>query len=78
MNVILTLLTDCPKKLKNSLFMVGEIGGNDYNYAFSQGKTLEEVMNEQVPVVIQVIKDTVRVSFFVQVYLLNCYVSFIA
>ena len=64
MNVILNFLTDCPKKLINSLFVVGEIGGNDYNYAFSQGKTLEEVMNEEVPVVIQVIKDTVRVSSF--------------
>lgn len=57
------LLTDCAKKLSNSLFIVGEIGGNDYNYAFSQGKTLEEVMNQVVPPVIQVIKDAVRVSF---------------
>ncbi|KAA8536827.1 hypothetical protein F0562_029305 [Nyssa sinensis] len=28
---------DCIEKLKNSLFMVGEIGGNDYNYALFQG-----------------------------------------
>ncbi|GFZ07071.1 SGNH hydrolase-type esterase superfamily protein [Actinidia rufa] len=33
---------DCIEKLKNALFMVGEIGGNDYNYALFQGKTMEE------------------------------------
>ncbi|GFY88996.1 hypothetical protein Acr_06g0009360 [Actinidia rufa] len=33
---------DCVEKLKNSLFMVGEIGGNDYNYALFQGKNMEE------------------------------------
>ncbi|KAK6149437.1 hypothetical protein DH2020_016962 [Rehmannia glutinosa] len=30
--------TDCVDKLENALFMVGEIGGNDYNYAFSKEK----------------------------------------
>ncbi|XVF04788.1 hypothetical protein REPUB_Repub05bG0115500 [Reevesia pubescens] len=47
---------DCFNKLKNALFMVGEIGGNDYNYALFQGKTLEEVTS-MVPKVIQAIKD---------------------
>ncbi|CAN8237336.1 unnamed protein product [Cochlearia groenlandica] len=31
---------DC---LKHTLFMVGEIGGNDYNYGFFQGKPMEEI-----------------------------------
>ena len=42
--------------------MVGEIGGNDYNYALFQGKTIEEVQNI-VPDVVRAIKEAVRVSF---------------
>ncbi|GMY17241.1 GDSL esterase/lipase At5g03980-like [Fagus crenata] len=38
--------------------MVGEIGGNDYNFAFLQGKTVEEV-RDMVPKVVQAIKDAV-------------------
>ncbi|KAI5587227.1 hypothetical protein POPTR_005G024300v4 [Populus trichocarpa] len=49
---------DCAEKLKNSLFMVGEIGVNDYTYAFFQGKIMEEVKN-MVPDVVQAIKDAV-------------------
>ncbi|KAF7137478.1 hypothetical protein RHSIM_Rhsim07G0189900 [Rhododendron simsii] len=33
---------DFSEKLKTSLFIVGEIGGDDYNYAFLEGKTIEE------------------------------------
>ncbi|KAJ0079540.1 hypothetical protein Patl1_22365 [Pistacia atlantica] len=47
---------DCHEKLKRSLFMVGEIGGNDYGYALFQGKTLEEV-TAMVSDVVQAIKD---------------------
>ena len=43
--------------------MVGEIGGNDYNYAFFQGKTIEEVRH-MVLEIVQAIKDVVNVSFF--------------
>ncbi|XP_057466267.1 acetylajmalan esterase-like [Actinidia eriantha] len=50
---------DCIEKLENALFMVGEIGGNDYNYALFQGKTMEEV-ESLVPDVVRVIKDAVR------------------
>ncbi|GLT94888.1 hypothetical protein SLE2022_126020 [Rubroshorea leprosula] len=49
---------ECSEKLKKSLFMVGEIGGNDYNYPFLQGKTFEEV-KALMPEVIQAIKDAV-------------------
>ncbi|XVE60417.1 hypothetical protein DITRI_Ditri05aG0127000 [Diplodiscus trichospermus] len=38
--------------------MVGEIGGNDYNYALFQGKSLEEVRT-MTPMIIQVIKEAV-------------------
>lgn len=57
------LSTDCrSEKLRNALFMVGETGGNDYNYALLQGKTIEEAKS-MVPEVVQVIIDAVRVSF---------------
>ncbi|WJZ99121.1 hypothetical protein VitviT2T_017594 [Vitis vinifera] len=35
--------TDCTKFLRKSLFLVGEIGGNDYNFAFLMGQTIEDV-----------------------------------
>ncbi|OMO86005.1 Lipase, GDSL [Corchorus olitorius] len=51
---------DCLKKNERGLFMVGEIGGNDYNYAlWNWGKTLEEA-EAMVPKVVQAIKDTVK------------------
>ena len=40
---LLLLYIDCAEKLGSALFMVGEIGGNDYNYAFFQGKSMEDV-----------------------------------
>lgn len=43
--------------------MVGETGGNDYNYALVQGKTTEEAHN-MVPEVVEIIKNAVRVSFW--------------
>ncbi|KAJ0080409.1 hypothetical protein Patl1_22352 [Pistacia atlantica] len=44
----------CHEKHKQSLFMVKEIGGNDYNYVLFQSKTLEEV-KAMVPDVVQAI-----------------------
>ncbi|KAM7481953.1 hypothetical protein LguiB_006536 [Lonicera macranthoides] len=49
---------DCAEKHRSSLFMVGEIGGNDINYALAQGKPIEEVRN-MVPVIVRAIKDAV-------------------
>ncbi|OEL36337.1 Acetylajmalan esterase [Dichanthelium oligosanthes] len=40
---------DCAKKLAGALFLVGEIGGNDYNYAFFQGIRSIEAMKAYVP-----------------------------
>ncbi|KAJ9180276.1 hypothetical protein P3X46_008544 [Hevea brasiliensis] len=50
---------DCVEKLKSSLFMVGEIGSNDYSYALSQGKTMEEVKT-MVPDVVGAIKEAIK------------------
>ncbi|XP_010918533.1 GDSL esterase/lipase At5g03980 isoform X2 [Elaeis guineensis] len=47
--------TDCAEKLKHALFLVGEIGGNDYNYAFFGGKSITEVMNYVPHVVTSII-----------------------
>ena len=51
---------DCNEKLRSALFFVGEIGGNDYNYALFQGKTIEEA-KDMVPDVVQTIKSAVEV-----------------
>ncbi|OMO94485.1 Lipase, GDSL [Corchorus capsularis] len=49
---------DCFRKLKTALFIVGEIGVNDYNYALNEGKSFEEV-GYLMPKVIQAIKEAV-------------------
>ncbi|XP_042483369.1 acetylajmalan esterase-like [Macadamia integrifolia] len=58
-----TCYPDCEEKIKRSIFFVGEIGGNDYNYAFFQRKTMDDLQNSLVPHVVQSIKTTVMVSF---------------
>ncbi|XP_047952214.1 GDSL esterase/lipase At5g03980-like [Salvia hispanica] len=45
---------DCTMKIENALFMFGTIGGNDYNYAFFEGKPIEEVRS-MVPQVVNTI-----------------------
>ncbi|XP_021732268.1 acetylajmalan esterase-like [Chenopodium quinoa] len=50
---------DCAEKLKNSLFVVGEIGSNDYYYALPQGKTMKDV-NGMVFDVVQAIIEGIR------------------
>ncbi|CAN4108741.1 unnamed protein product [Withania somnifera] len=49
---------DCPKYLEKSLFLVGEIG-DEFNYAVSQGKTLDD-LRRMVPDVVQAITDGVK------------------
>lgn len=51
--------TERVEKLENALFMVGEIGWNDYNYAIFQGKPMEE-LREMVPDVVAAIMDAAR------------------
>lgn len=45
----------------NALFLIGEIGGNDYNYPFFVHKNIEEV-KELVPLVISTISTTILVN----------------
>ncbi|XP_023645656.1 GDSL esterase/lipase At1g28580-like [Capsella rubella] len=50
--------TDCREMIGNALLIVGEIGGNDYNYGFLVGKTVEE-LKELVPLVISSISSVI-------------------
>ncbi|KAK6917664.1 GDSL lipase/esterase [Dillenia turbinata] len=50
---------DCASLFKKSLFIVGEIGGNDFNYPFFQGATIEQV-TPIVPLVIQAIVGAIK------------------
>ncbi|XP_020272813.1 GDSL esterase/lipase At5g03980-like, partial [Asparagus officinalis] len=50
---------ECAKKLRQSLVMMGEIGGNDYNYAFMAGKSIEQV-ESYVPYVVQTIVNATK------------------
>lgn len=50
---------DCLEKLKNSLFIIGEIGGDDYNYAFVEGKTIEDVKS-MIPKIVGAIITAVK------------------
>ncbi|XP_058771488.1 GDSL esterase/lipase At1g28590-like [Vicia villosa] len=49
----------CHDILKNSLFLVGEIGGNDFNYPLFIRKSIEEV-STYVPDVIKVITSSIN------------------
>lgn len=51
---------DCKNFLETALVMVGEIGVNDYNYAFLQGKS--ELVQSFIPKVVQQIGSTINVS----------------
>ncbi|CAL5412331.1 unnamed protein product [Camellia sinensis] len=42
---------DCKKLLRNSLVLMGEIGGNDYNHAFDSGRNIEEIQSFVPPVI---------------------------
>lgn len=61
--LFLGTLTDCKGFMGNSLFLVGEIGWNDYNHPFVQGKTIDEIRTF-VPNIIQVISSAITVSSF--------------
>ncbi|KAG2303822.1 hypothetical protein Bca52824_032473 [Brassica carinata] len=51
--------SDCRDMIENDLILMGEIGGNDYNYVFFVGKTIEEV-REFVPLVITTISSAIK------------------
>lgn len=48
------------KRLGKSLFLVGEIGGNDYNYVFLTGKSIKEV-ETYIPSVVDKIINVAKV-----------------
>ncbi|GMJ15950.1 hypothetical protein like AT1G31550 [Hibiscus trionum] len=50
--------SDCKELLRNSLIVMGEIGGNDYNYAFLQGIDAEEIRHF-VPLVVHTIAEAI-------------------
>ncbi|CAI9094319.1 OLC1v1030039C1 [Oldenlandia corymbosa var. corymbosa] len=50
---------ECQEELKNSLFLVGEIGGNDYNYGIVGNKSMAELYG-LIPEVVQTIVDAVK------------------
>ncbi|CAN4090840.1 unnamed protein product [Withania somnifera] len=60
-----TCFSDCRKNLKSSLFLVGEIGGNDFNYGLWQGKTMEELRRMVPDAVHTIIHGVKKVIGFV-------------
>lgn len=62
-NYFSSCLLDCPEKLNKSLFLVGEIGGNEFIYGLSQGKSMDE-SRKMVPEIVQTIIHGVEVSLF--------------
>ena len=63
MFVFLIFDPGCRKMLEKSLFFVGEIGGNDYNVPFLEGRSMNE-LTALVPGVVQSITNAIKVSFF--------------
>ncbi|XP_062095873.1 GDSL esterase/lipase At5g45910-like [Humulus lupulus] len=51
-----TKIEDCENFMKRSLFLMGEIGGNDYNFPFFSGGTIPQV-RELVPLVVEAITN---------------------
>jgi len=54
-------LTDCRQVFGNSLFLMGEIGGNDFNYLFFEQKSIAEIKT-YVPYVVNAIASAIHVS----------------
>ncbi|GMN43591.1 hypothetical protein TIFTF001_012789 [Ficus carica] len=53
-NHSLVVQLECRKHFKKSLFLVGEIGGNDYNYRFFAGASIQQV-EPSIPLVVEAI-----------------------
>ncbi|PIA62294.1 hypothetical protein AQUCO_00200352v1 [Aquilegia coerulea] len=51
---------ECANKLRKAIFMVGETGGNDINYALLQGKTIAEAQSLVHDIVNNIIKVALR------------------
>ncbi|KAF8411028.1 hypothetical protein HHK36_003567 [Tetracentron sinense] len=55
-----TTAKDCSEYFRKSLFLVGEIGGNDYNYAFFLGGGLKQ-LRASVPLVVETIANATSI-----------------
>lgn len=51
--------SNCAGHFENSLFLIGEIGGNDYNYPFAEGRSMEEV-STFVPFIVKRIEGAIE------------------
>ncbi|XP_056866238.1 GDSL esterase/lipase At1g28580 [Raphanus sativus] len=51
--------SDCRDMIENALILMGEIGGNDLNYAFFVGKAIEDI-RELFPLVITTISSAIK------------------
>ncbi|KAL3519935.1 hypothetical protein ACH5RR_018084 [Cinchona calisaya] len=51
--------SDCREFLQSSLVVMGEIGGNDYNHAFLEGRNVEEVKSF-IPAVVREISSAIE------------------
>ncbi|KAL2945151.1 hypothetical protein RDABS01_022862 [Bienertia sinuspersici] len=59
LNSICSTKSECKEKLASSLVVMGEIGGNDYNWALLQGKKLSTGYG-MVPEIVQLIKNAIK------------------
>jgi hypothetical protein len=48
--------------MSSSVFLVGEIGGNDYNHPFFQNRSFSAEIKPLVPKVIQKIENATKVT----------------
>ncbi|XP_020870416.1 GDSL esterase/lipase At1g28670 isoform X1 [Arabidopsis lyrata subsp. lyrata] len=60
-NLCASSTRDCKEILGDSLILMGEIGGNDYNYPFFEGKSINEI-KELVPLIIKAISSAIVVT----------------
>ncbi|XP_057948709.1 GDSL esterase/lipase At1g28600-like [Malania oleifera] len=58
-SVCLSSSPNCSEILGSSLVLMGEIGGNDYNYPFFQGKSFEEIQSF-LPLVVNAIASAIN------------------
>ncbi|CAL1386311.1 unnamed protein product [Linum trigynum] len=61
--IVLLYASDCNHLFKNSLFILGEIGGNDYNFALSDGlKQVQELVPLVVGSIISALKEIIELG----------------
>ena len=55
------MVLECRDMIEDALILMGEVGGNDLNYAFFVGKPIEEI-KELIPLVITTISSAITVK----------------